>query len=89
MGDIVVPVPSRLVQVFNLTSQPLKHPSRRKVTHPFIIFIVICGADDFVGITDFAEAMKGWLESVLDLFERHFLSRPIQCEFLGDLTRRV
>ncbi len=51
----------------------LTDPRRRKVTHPFVNFIVIaicaviCGADDFVAITDFARARKPWFARFLDL----------------------
>lgn len=51
----------------------LQDPRRRKVTHPFINFIVIaicaviCGADDFVAIADFARVRKPWFARFLDL----------------------
>ncbi len=51
----------------------LHDPRRRKGTHPFINFIVIaicaviCGADDFVAIADFARARKPWFARFLDL----------------------
>ena len=51
----------------------LTDPRRRKITHPFVNFIVIaicaviCGADDFVAITDFARARKPWFARFLDL----------------------
>ena len=51
----------------------LTDPRRPKITHPFVNFIVIaicaviCGADDFVAITDFARARKPWFARFLGL----------------------
>lgn len=73
MDDPIMPITKPFTVSLQFHFATLKDPRRRKVTHPFINFIVIaicaviCGADDFVGITDFAKAKKGWLESVLDL----------------------
>ena len=51
----------------------LTDPRRREVTHPLINLVVIavcaviCGADDFVAITRWAETKKDWLAKFLDM----------------------
>jgi predicted transposase YbfD/YdcC/predicted DNA-binding protein (UPF0251 family) len=51
----------------------LSDPRRRKVTYPLInivtiaICAVICGADDFVSITEFGRKKRKWLAQFLDL----------------------
>jgi len=53
--------------------QNLTDPRRGKVTYPLLNIVVIsvcaviCGADDFVAITAFANKKKEWLETFLDL----------------------
>jgi predicted transposase YbfD/YdcC len=51
----------------------LTDPRRRKVVHPLVNIVtiavcaVICGADDFVSIADWARQKRGWLSEILDL----------------------
>jgi hypothetical protein len=51
----------------------LTDPRRREVTYPLInvvviaVCAVICGADDFVAIADWARAKRDWLAKHLDL----------------------
>lgn len=51
----------------------LTDPRRHQVVHPLINIVtiavcaVICGADDFVAIADWARQKRGWLSKVLDL----------------------
>jgi hypothetical protein len=51
----------------------LTDPRRRKVVYPLIDIVtiavcaVICGADDFVAIADWAREKRGWLATFLDL----------------------
>jgi predicted transposase YbfD/YdcC len=51
----------------------LTDPRRRKVVHPLVNIVtiavcaVICGADDFVSIADWARQKRGWLAKILDL----------------------
>jgi predicted transposase YbfD/YdcC len=72
-GGLAVPVTKPLIASVQVHFASLTDPRTRKVTHPFINFIVIaicaviCGADDFVGITKFAKAKQSWLKKVLDL----------------------
>jgi len=53
--------------------QNLTDPRRGKVTYPLINFMVIsvcaviCGADDFVAITQFAKKKKKWFATFLDM----------------------
>ncbi len=73
MDDTIMPVTKPLIARLQFHFASLKDPRRRKVKHPFINFIVIaicaviCGADDFVGITDFARAREPWFAAFLDL----------------------
>lgn len=51
----------------------LADPRRRKITYPLLnvvviaVCAVICGADDFVAITQFAKKKRKWLATFLDL----------------------
>ena len=51
----------------------LTDPRRRKITYPLLnvvviaVCAVICGADDFVAITQFAKKKRKWLATFLDL----------------------
>jgi predicted transposase YbfD/YdcC len=51
----------------------LPDPRRRKVTYPLVNIVtiavcaVICGADDFVSITRWAEVKRDWLATFLDM----------------------
>jgi predicted transposase YbfD/YdcC len=51
----------------------LTDPRRRKVVHPLVNIVtiavcaVICGADDFVSIADWARLKRDWLAKILDL----------------------
>ena len=71
--DIIVPVTKLFTVKLQVLFATLTDPRRRKITHPFVNFIVIaicaviCGADDFAGITDFARARKPWFARFLDL----------------------
>ena len=73
MEDITMPVTEPFTAKLQVHFASLTDPRRRKVTHPFVNFIVIaicaviCGADDFVAITDFAHARKPWFARFLDL----------------------
>lgn len=73
MEDTIMPVTKPFTATLQSHFASLTDPRRRKVTHPFVNFIVIaicaviCGADDFVGITDFARARKPWFARFLDL----------------------
>jgi len=68
-----VPVTKPLSAKLQVHFASLKDPRCRKVKYPFINFIVIaicaviCGADDFVAITNFAHARKRWFRKILDL----------------------
>jgi len=71
--DNIMPVTKPFTAKLQAHFATLQDPRRRKVTHPFINFIVIaicaviCGADDFVAIADFARARKPWFARFLDL----------------------
>ena len=71
--DNIMPVTKPFTAKLQAHFAGLQDPRRRKVTHPFVNFIVIaicaviCGADDFVAIADFARARKPWFARFLDL----------------------
>ena len=69
-GGLAVPITKSSIQIHFAS---LSDPRTRKVTYPLMTFVVIaicvviCGADDFVGIVKFVKAKRSWLRKLVDL----------------------
>jgi len=69
---------SAKIQIQNYFGE-LTGPRRGKVTYPLLNIVVIavcaviCGADDFVAITQFANKKRKWLSTSLDLSDVNFV----------------